>query len=155
MSISQLLYISDATTPFSAGELQELVATSAQCNGRIHVTGLLLYSAGNFVQLLEGSELVLEELFKKISRDPRHRKVECLHAARCERRLFSKWHMGLLNGDDFNEMDRVHLRKAVTLLKHDPKACIITGVFREFRSRLPAANNAAQRIAAVQRRLAI
>lgn len=68
----QLVYVSTATEPLTKAQLRELLKGSHDRNARAGITGLLLYKDGNFMQVLEGEEAVVNRLFKKISRDSRH-----------------------------------------------------------------------------------
>jgi len=61
-SLSQLLYISDAKAPMSPVDLDSLMANSKRKNIANDLTGLLLYSAGHFIQLLEGDWQVVARL---------------------------------------------------------------------------------------------
>jgi hypothetical protein len=49
-----LVYVSSATKPFSPDELSELLAQARVDNAALGITGMLLYSNGNFMQVLEG-----------------------------------------------------------------------------------------------------
>jgi hypothetical protein len=99
MRLWQLVYVSQASNGLSEAELRELAATSNRANAQQSITGLLLYSRGHFMQLLEGDEPVIRALFCKIELDRRHTDVELLHDAPVESRLFAKWNMGLINLD--------------------------------------------------------
>jgi hypothetical protein len=89
-----LTYVSAAVRPFSAGELLELLV---QCNrnNRLHdVTGMLLYKDGNFMQALEGDELIVKAVHATISVDPRHRGLITLLRGFIPERQFPSWSMG-------------------------------------------------------------
>ncbi len=90
----QLIYVSSAVTPFSDEELKSLLVNCRSRNTSIEVTGLLLYKDGNFMQLLEGEREVLETLYTKISRDPRHRGLIVLIRQTIAERSFPNWSMG-------------------------------------------------------------
>jgi hypothetical protein len=51
-----LVYVSTATELFSDDALVDLLRHSRTANENAHLTGMLLYSAGNFMQALEGDE---------------------------------------------------------------------------------------------------
>ncbi len=99
MDLSQLIYISRATSPPTREELAEIVAQSKPNNWRQSITGLLLYGRGHYLQLLEGPLLEVAELYTRISRDPRHDQVLPLLLQPATRRLFPEWKMGVLNLD--------------------------------------------------------
>lgn len=99
MGLMQLVYVSRAPTAMSESELRELASTSARKNAAHGITGLLLYSHTNFLQLIEGDEPDIDALYRKILADPRHTEVELLLKSPAPQRLFEKWNMGLINLD--------------------------------------------------------
>lgn len=68
----QLVYVSNATEPFTKDQLRALLKGSHRRNAQAGITGLLLYKDGNFMQALEGEESAVRKLFEKIKRDSRH-----------------------------------------------------------------------------------
>lgn len=109
MDLSQLVYISHATPPPSAETLSAISEQSKTNNWQVGVTGLLLYSRGDYLQLLEGPLLEVAELYSRISRDPRHERVLPLLLQPATRRYFPEWKMGVLNLDEGSEEDRKQL----------------------------------------------
>ncbi|MCU1438459.1 MAG: hypothetical protein JWP66_1546 [Naasia sp.] len=89
-----LVYASEATAPFSAEALRALLAVSRRNNADSAVTGMLLYKDGQFVQVLEGDEDVVRDLFDLITGDARHREVRILLESAIEDRHFPEWTMG-------------------------------------------------------------
>ena len=90
----QLVYISAATQEFTQEDLKELLARSRRNNARVGVTGMLLFHEGSFIQVLEGECQVVEELFARIGRDPRHGGSRVLSRREIEAREFGEWSMG-------------------------------------------------------------
>lgn len=90
----QVFYSSAAVAPFSDRELTELLAVARVNNGRLGVTGMLLYHQGSFLQALEGDEQAVEGLYAKIGKDKRHRRVVALLRRQVSARYFDQWQMG-------------------------------------------------------------
>ncbi|RZK27909.1 MAG: BLUF domain-containing protein [Hymenobacter sp.] len=67
-----LIYLSQATRPLSAKALTCLVEQARLANAQQHLTGALVYSNQRFIQLLEGEQAVLEQVYARITRDSRH-----------------------------------------------------------------------------------
>lgn len=88
------VYASEATRPFDAEELRELLRKSRQTNAALGVSGMLLYKAGCFLQLLEGPRVAIGTLVEKIARDPRHRNVTMLAKGFENDYQFADWSMG-------------------------------------------------------------
>ncbi len=89
-----LVYASTASQPFRETALEELLATCRRLNAARDVTGMLLYRGGRFIQILEGARDTVDELFAKISRDPRHHDVRMLIEEPISERRFVEWTMG-------------------------------------------------------------
>jgi hypothetical protein len=93
---------------FSASRLTkawDITCLVEQC--RLHnmlsgLTGILLYEDKTFMQILEGETEVVEEVFRKIQRDPRHCYVTELHAVEADSRLFGEWPMAFMSRKEFS-----------------------------------------------------
>lgn len=72
----------------------DIVEFSRIKNARLGVTGVLLYVKGNIVQVLEGEQPLVEELYNSIRKDPRHTDVRTVISQPISQRLFSHWYMG-------------------------------------------------------------
>ncbi len=93
-NLFSLIYLSSAVFPFQPQDLLELLAKSRVSNTSLDVTGMLLFKHGNFLQVLEGEKEIVLALYKKIVRDPRHRKITTVSQEKIMRRDFSDWSMG-------------------------------------------------------------
>ncbi len=89
----QIAYFSSATHLMSSEELHRLLDESRVHNAASDITGMLLYKEGNFLQILEGEELVVRQLFQKIQRDPRHKGVIVVVDEAIPGREFPDWQM--------------------------------------------------------------
>ena len=110
-SLYRMFYVSKATRKMSRGELEDLMLGARMRNEKRGVSGLLVYDAGNFAQVLEGPREVVEKLFWKIEKDPRHSHAAVLSQWPIERRDFAGWAMGLENIDERKEPDLEPLRE--------------------------------------------
>ena len=117
MNLCTLVYISEAATPFTVPQLDELVAHSHQRNASRGISGLLLYSSGNFMQVLEGDELILDSLYSKIESDPRHTNVRRLLFKGTQRRMFPDWGMNLGITERTVAIDRESVDKVMLRLR--------------------------------------
>jgi len=143
MVLGHLLYISDATHPMTRAELASIQDTSIRNNIHLDVTGVLFYSAGHFVQLLEGDMGTIHRLFEKISADDRHENVKLLVLRPAQKRVFDQWEMGLLDLDDQSELYQRDLVELVRLAESADESSYGTPVELEILSKfcmlLPAA----------------
>jgi len=100
MDIIRILYTSRCTRPFSEPEIEELARASAERNLAAGISGILVYSGGRFLQVLEGEADAVESLFARIERDDRHTDVVAIYKEPIEERLFGEWSMRLCNLDE-------------------------------------------------------
>jgi uncharacterized membrane protein (DUF373 family)/acylphosphatase len=99
----QIAYISKATQSMSQDDLEEILRASRENNGRLGITGMLLYGNNTFVQILEGEEKAVNELINKIKRDPRHADFHVLKKKTIDQREYADWSMGFkqVSGKEF------------------------------------------------------
>jgi hypothetical protein len=90
----RLMYASRAATPFGDDELTAILRRSRAANPALGITGVLCYSDGIFMQVLEGGRTAVNRLYNQITSDPRHTQVELLHYEEIEERRFAGWSMG-------------------------------------------------------------
>lgn len=98
----QLLYVSNTSLKIPPQELAQILAASRRNNSVADVTGLLLHLKGAFLQVLEGCEHAVDEIYARIVRDKRHWGAHILldhHAPRA----FREWSMG------FRELEPGHV----------------------------------------------
>jgi hypothetical protein len=89
-----LTYLSSAVDLWSDEDLAQLLRRARANNEKIQVTGMLLYSGGNFIQTLEGPDEAVDRLMTKVEADPRHTGVLVVRRDQVTDRLFSGWSMG-------------------------------------------------------------
>lgn len=94
-----LTYVSSALHFFKTNELVQLLHRCRENNARLHVTGMLLYKEGNFMQVLEGAPANVRKVFRTIAADPRHSGVVKLAEEDMEFRVFKEWPMAFCNLD--------------------------------------------------------
>lgn len=96
-AVLTLTYTSATTELLSVPELVELIEQIRPKNEALGVTGLLLYSGGNVIQTLEGSEADVMRVFDAICADARHESIEVLDRRTVAARAFATWSMGFRN----------------------------------------------------------
>lgn len=88
------IYASAATRPFDKGELAALLHDARNNNARLGISGMLLHAESSFFQVVEGPADVIDALFARIERDPRHEQVTLIIREPIPRRMFANWSMG-------------------------------------------------------------
>ncbi len=105
MSLFQILYTSYLVGD-EAADLPAIVKSAVRNNELHDITGMLLYSDGIFLQVLEGEREAVLQTFRHIEKDLRHRDVFVLLEQAIEMRQFSNWSMGFkrLTASDLVEL---------------------------------------------------
>ena len=91
-----IVYLSEVVGELSEVELKELLLHSRQKNEQRAITGMLLYSQGHILQVLEGRRLAVEQLYQHIEQDCRHTAVVKLADGPAAHREFPDWSMGFV-----------------------------------------------------------
>jgi Sensors of blue-light using FAD len=96
--MSCLVYVSRAKECYQHGGklLAELEKKAALRNQKSALTGILIFSNGYFVQMLEGDDAKLVETFERIRRDDSHTDVEMIAYENVDCKMFSSWSMNLI-----------------------------------------------------------
>lgn len=92
--LHQIIYISTANQVLTEDVLLELLSASQKRNAARQITGLLLHSDGNIIQVIEGPEVAAKALYDKIATDSRHRGVTLISSRPIEQRDFPEFKMG-------------------------------------------------------------
>jgi hypothetical protein len=103
-AVYQLIYMSLAVDDFDQEMLHSILDQARPKNAELGITGLLLYSKKQIVQILEGPEDVVAKLFETIRKDKRHHHVTQLSFCEVPKRDFADWAMGFkrITAEDFN-----------------------------------------------------
>ncbi len=104
----ELLYSSVSLSVFSELELTDLLQNSRSKNQRLDITGMLVYHEREIMQIIEGEENIVKELYNTILRDKRHASVEILYQGAIEHRSFNQWSMA------FKQLDQDSAQKLVS-----------------------------------------
>ena len=98
----RLMYASRATDSVDQEVLSAILKKSKANNPDLGVTGVLCFSGGIFLQVLEGGRSPVSALYNRIASDPRHRDVVLLSYEEIGERSFASWSMGQVNLNRLN-----------------------------------------------------
>lgn len=98
----RLLYASRAVPAVDQEELLTILRKSKANNQPLGVTGVLCFSEGIFMQVLEGGRGPVNRLYNRIAGDSRHTDVELLCYQEIGERRFAGWSMGQVNMSRLN-----------------------------------------------------
>lgn len=91
--IFRLTYLSSAADTFTDADLNDIESKSLAANHARDVTGLLIVNGRRILQILEGRESAVRELYGKISRDPRHTITKLVSTVEDEGRMLMSWNL--------------------------------------------------------------
>jgi len=93
----RLMYASRAVPALDQEELSAILRKSKVNNPALGITGVLCFSGGIFLQVLEGGRSAVNRLYNRIAADPRHTQIELLSYEEVGERRFAGWAMGQVN----------------------------------------------------------
>ena len=88
-----IVYVSSSARLLTENELRVILIQNELKNKYNNITGLLLYSPGIFMQVLEGPRNAVEEAFRRIGDDIWNKDVVKLSEGSLRARVFSNWYM--------------------------------------------------------------
>lgn len=97
MEIKTLTYKSRATPGLSERSVSDIHQTARHLNSLDGITGLLAFDGHRFLQIVEGSDVAVDDLMMRLRQDARHHDIVVLDERHVERRSFSGWSMELVN----------------------------------------------------------
>ena len=115
----RLLYASRAVPAVDQEELLAILKKSKANNPKAGVTGVLCFSEGVFMQVLEGGRNAVNTLYNRIAADARHSEVVLLNYEEISERRFGGWSMGQVN---MSRLNPALLLKYSECAKLDPYA---------------------------------
>lgn len=127
-----IVYFSSSVSLFREVDLIALLEQSRSYNAAMNITGILLINRGSIVQVLEGSQDVIEALYQRIEKDTRHTDVKKVVDCSVEKRSFSDWSM------DHKFITTHHLELIKSLvelgeldwIKHKPSTNVIINMLK-------------------------
>ncbi|MEY4563467.1 MAG: hypothetical protein RLZZ618_2744 [Pseudomonadota bacterium] len=93
----RLMYASRAADSVTQDELAQIMKRAKADNPAAGITGVLCFSAGVFLQVLEGGRASVNALYNRIAQDRRHSDVTLLSFEEIGERSFACWSMGQVN----------------------------------------------------------
>ncbi len=70
-----IVYVSTVSNNLEKREIEKILSSSKTWNNQNNITGLLLFSDGNFFQIIEGEKVMISKLFEAIKEDKRHHNI--------------------------------------------------------------------------------
>ncbi|MDA8975110.1 BLUF domain-containing protein [Akkermansiaceae bacterium] len=91
--IFRLTYLSHPVKPFTDADFDDIESKSVQANNARDVTGLLIANGNRILQIIEGREDAVRDLYAKIEADDRHTITKVVSEIEGEERFLLTWSM--------------------------------------------------------------
>ena len=127
----RLMYASRANDTVNHEALAAILKKSRLNNPATGVTGVLCFSEGLFLQLLEGGRLPVSQLYNRIANDARHRDVMLLSYEEIGERKFAGWSMGQVNLSHLNASLLLKYSESATLDPYAVSGAVSMALFNE------------------------
>ena len=127
----RLMYASRAAAAVDQEALLAIVRKSKANNPAVGVTGVLCFSEGIFLQVLEGGRSAVNRLYNRIASDPRHSDVELLCYEEIGERRFAGWSMGQVNMSCLNPGLLLKYSERATLDPYSVSGQVSMALFHE------------------------
>ena len=92
--MKNIVYVSTSVKLMHENQLMDILHNSRQHNAALNISGVLLYSEGTFIQVLEGRDGVIDALYSRIQADQRHTNVIKIIDEPITEKSFAQWLMG-------------------------------------------------------------
>jgi hypothetical protein len=127
----RLMYASRAAASVNQDSLVAILKKARSHNPTVGVTGVLCFSEGLFLQVLEGGRLPVSLLYNRIACDARHRDVVLLSYEEIGERKFAGWVMGQVNLSKLNPALLLKYSDTATLDPYAVSGAVSMALFNE------------------------
>ena len=106
-----VIYTSSAAPGVGTEALRSILAASRRNNAAWHLSGVLMFAEGTFLQVVEGPVWPMAKAMARIETDPRHANMQVLLDLESDRRFFPAWAMASreLDGDGTFALSRAEM----------------------------------------------
>ena len=127
----RLMYCSRAAPGVDGEELTLLLRQSRSHNAEAGITGMLCFSEGLFIQVIEGGRSAVNQLYQRILADARHTEVVLLVYDEVSQRRFAGWTMGQVNMARINTAMLLKYSERPTLDPYSVSGRVTMALFEE------------------------
>lgn len=94
-----IFYVSTAVKDLNRQEIDKILNYAKQYNNENNLTGILLYSEGNFFQVLEGEKSEVLKIYDQIQEDERHYNIIKIFSKEVPQRTFDGYEVDYISED--------------------------------------------------------
>lgn len=99
-TLVRLIYASQLAKDCGPKDVEAIIKISRVKNAKAQITGALCYDPRYFLQCFEGPRDAVNDLYRKIAVDPRHRQVSLIEFSEISERDFADWVMAYVRAAD-------------------------------------------------------
>ncbi|UZO82272.1 BLUF domain-containing protein [Aquimarina sp. ERC-38] len=123
--MTTLIYKSTMAPDFTHNQIRSMLYHARHFNEINEVSGCIFYGNSQFLQMIEGEQHTISDLYGRIQEDNRHHSVELLFHEETPKRLFKEWNMIFFNVklfEDFKSEDENFMKSVlVDRFKEEPE----------------------------------
>jgi len=127
----RLMYASRALPNVTQEDLTAILRKSKANNPQSGITGVLCFSQGIFLQVIEGGRGAVNKLYNQVVADPRHTDVELMIYEEIGERRFAGWAMGQVNMARLNPALMLKYSETATLDPYSVSGKVSMALFEE------------------------
>jgi hypothetical protein len=102
-------YVSSVNPNLTEDDIHELLKYTRNRNNDIGITGILLFSDGNFFQVLEGKKSLIKSLLLRIIEDERHNNVMIIFEKEVYQTKFDEYQSDFISLDSCFQSENIEL----------------------------------------------
>ena len=102
-----IFYVSNVSSTLTPMKIQELLSKSQKKNGQKGINGILLFSGGNFYQVLDGPTDIIKQLWEKIKEDDRHHSIIKIFEERASHPSFETYLCDYISENDVFQYENI------------------------------------------------
>ncbi|MCP9198465.1 BLUF domain-containing protein [Gramella sp. GC03-9] len=125
-------YVSTATKSLNNQEIENILKNAEVYNNQNDITGLLLYSEGNFFQIIEGETEKVNFLYKKILNDYRHKDIIQLFKKPIKKESFDGYKSDFISEDARYNISRLQNYQHYIEVLDKPTQKAVSNILRAF-----------------------
>jgi hypothetical protein len=100
--LARLIYVSEAADALNLPAVEAILQQARQKNRLRDISGMLLFDAKAFLQVIEGDPQKLTDLYGRIAQDTRHWRLKLIEFTAIAERRFGAWAMDFAGGGSSN-----------------------------------------------------
>ncbi len=101
-----IVYVSNASEDLEKDQIIDILYKSKDWNNENDITGLLLFSGGNFFQIIEGEKKVIFDLFQEIQADNRHENILQIFGKEIYKDAYNGYESDFVADDSFYDPEK-------------------------------------------------